>query len=83
SGVAMLALGGAYHIDCRRRQSHTREFARFSAHTSFAPFAAILSGRARFTVEDIRWLPVGTAAAAYLLLLVLHRAVIGVAPWPS
>ena len=82
AGMLALALGGAYHIDHRRRQSHAREFARFSAHTSFVPFAAIMSGRSQFTSDDVRWLPLGVAAAAYLLLLVLHRSVIGVAPWP-
>jgi uncharacterized membrane protein len=83
SGFLVLSLGGAQHIDRRRRQSHAREFARFAAHTSFAPFAAILDGRARFTVDDIRWLPLGVAAGTYLVLLALHRAVVGVAPWPS
>ncbi len=83
SGLLILALGGAAHIDRRRRQSHAREFARFSAHTSFIPFGAILTGRSQFTVEDVRWLPLGAAAAAYLLLLVLHTPIVGVPPWPN
>jgi len=81
-GMLVLALGGARHIDHRRRHEYPERFARYAALTSFVPFGAMASGRAAFTSADIRWLPAGLALAGYIGLLALHQTLIGAAPWP-
>ena len=79
---AGFALLGMAAIDRRkRRQMGEREWAALAAGTSFWPGAALLSGR---------WRPSGGPSPArlaaglllWLLLLLLHRPVIGVSPLP-
>ncbi len=81
-GMLVLALGGAAHIDSRRRRAYPERFARYAALTSFVPFAALWAGRSRLTAADVGWLPVLAALVAYLVLLLAHQTVIGVPPWP-
>ena len=81
--LMLLALAGAVHIDHRRRQAYPARFSRFAAETSFLPLAALVTGRARLTLDQLDWRPFLAALAAYIFLLQLHRPVIGVSPWPA
>jgi len=81
-GFTVLALAGARHIDQRRRRQFPARFARFAALTSFLPLGAIVEGRAQFTAADIRWWPLVLTLAGYVVLLLVHRPLFGVSPWP-
>lgn len=81
-GLGVLALGGAAHIDARRRAADPEGFSRFAAVTSFLPFAAILAGRASFDARGIGWAPVVAGLLAYAVLLALHPWLFGVSPLP-
>lgn len=82
SGLLVLALEGAWHIDQRRRSQFPAHFARFVAVTSFLPMGAIMTGRSGFGVEDIYWTPLTLVLSGYVLLIVVHEFLSGVSPWP-
>ena len=82
-GLLVLALGGAAHIDQRRRLAFPEQFARFAARTSFLPFAALAAGWTGGRSRTPDWRPVAAALTAYAALLLLHGKVIGAAPWPA
>jgi uncharacterized membrane protein len=77
-----LALGGTLHLDSRRRAALGDVWTAYAAQTSNLPFQAILGGRARFDFSEIGWRRTGLGLALYLILLSLHRIVIGVSPMP-
>lgn len=79
---AVLALGGAAHIDRRRGRDYPEQWPRFTAVTSYLPFAAIIQGRNALRLSDIGWLPVVLALVVFVVLLALHRWLLGVSPLP-
>jgi uncharacterized membrane protein len=81
--VLVLAIGGALHIDARKRQSGDPDWAEFERRTSLVPFAAILAGKAKFRFEALDWLRLCAALATWVILLFLHQPLIGVSPFPS
>lgn len=82
-GLLLLALGGAAHMDRRRRATHASEWQRFAAKTSYFPFAAIIAGRTQFSPGGIGWTRLLLALVAFIALLFLHNWVIGVSAWPG
>lgn len=82
ASFAVLALGGAAHIDRRRAHDYPEQWPRFTAVTSYWPFAAIIQGRNSFKPSDIGWLPVVLALILFVVLLALHRWLLGVSPLP-
>ncbi len=78
-GLATLALGGAAHIDARRRRSHPEAFPPFAAATSFVPFFALATRRARLEVDARLWAACAVGVAAYVALMLLHGRLFGVA----
>lgn len=83
AGIALLALAGAAHLDHRRRTTAAEGWQRFADATSYFPFAAIIAGRARFSLADYRWTRLLVALAASAALLVLHQWLTGVPAWPG
>jgi len=80
---ALIALLGMAIIDRRkRRQLGVERWTALAAHTSFWPFAALLTGRFRPYSWRISPLRFGIGLAAWLALLLLHPYVIGVSPLP-
>ncbi|MFP4537136.1 MAG: NnrU family protein [Dichotomicrobium sp.] len=80
---AGFGLAGMAMLDSRRRRQWGEDvWAARAANTSLIPLAAILAGRAR--LGPALWRPGRIAAgiAVYLMLLLGHRAVIGVSPLP-
>lgn len=75
--LAVLALGGAAHIDARRRRTHGEAYARFAAVTSFAPFVALAAGRARRSGGVRLWVAAALGLIAYVALVMLHGRLFG------
>jgi len=82
-GFAALALLGTLHIDIKKRRLLGAPWAAYAAQSSHIPFAAILTGRTRFVWAEIGWMPPILGLVLYIVLLVLHEPVIGVAPLPQ
>ena len=47
-----------------------------------SPFAAIIQGRNTIKSSEIGWLPVVLAFVVFVVLLALHRWLLGVSPLP-
>jgi uncharacterized membrane protein len=71
-GFAALALVGMVVIDLKRRARDPEGYARFAAATSRIPFAALITGRARFDFATIGWARIAIALALYAALFVGH-----------
>jgi uncharacterized membrane protein len=84
-GLAVLALGGTHQVDRRKAHMLGDEWQGFAAQTSHIPFAAILAKRTSFSAKEIGWRPAILGIGLYLVLLILHETVFGVAPmsWVS
>ena len=59
-----LGILGGMHQDARKIRELGDRYREFVAKTSFVPFAALLSGRARWTSDDMPWAAIGAGAAA-------------------
>ncbi len=83
--LALLALGGSALIDRRKAQDHDQAWAEFAARSSHLPFAAIATGRVRFSAGEIGLAPVGVGLLLYLAILATHEWLFGSAPisWVS
>jgi uncharacterized membrane protein len=80
--ITVLALGGAAHIDRRRRAAYPQEWQRFAAVTSYVPFAAIASGRNQVALRDIGWVGPLLGFIVFVAFLFAHKWFIGVPAWP-
>jgi uncharacterized membrane protein len=78
--LAFLALAGSAHIDSRKRRQFGAAWETYARQTSHIPFVAALQGRTRIVWREIGWRPVILGAVLYLVLLILHEPVIGIAP---
>jgi len=77
---AILAIAGTVHSDSRKRRQYGPAWDIYARQSSHLPFLAIAQGRTRFVWAEIGWRPVILGFALYLVLLVLHEPVIGIAP---
>lgn len=80
--IIVLALGGAAHIDRRRGAAYPQEWQRFTAVTSYVPFAAIASGRNHLALHDIGWVAPVLGLIVFAAFLFAHKWLIGVPAWP-
>jgi len=86
--LLVLAVGGAFHIDARRRAALGAPWIAYAARTSNIPFAAIIEGRAAWpTVSGIGAVRIAIALGLYAGAILIHRwlgpdplAGLGVAP---
>lgn len=79
-GLATLAIVGTLHSDSRKRRQFGPAWDAYARQSSHLPFLAIAQGRTRFVWAEIGWRPVVLGFALYMVLLVLHEPVIGIAP---
>ena len=79
-GFAILALVGTMHTDSRKRRLIGPAWEAYARQSAHVPFVAIAQGRTRLNWSEIGWRPVILGAVLYLVLLVLHEPVIGIAP---
>ena len=75
--LALLALAGMPLIDRRKAAELGADWGPILLTTSVLPFAAMISGRARFRFAEIGVWRVLAGVALYLALLLLHGPVIG------
>jgi uncharacterized membrane protein len=80
---AGVALAGTVSIDAKRRRILGAGWKAFAARTSIVPFAAIASGRNRFSLREIGVWRLALAIIAYALMLGGHSHIIGVSPFPT
>lgn len=78
---AVLAFAGAAALDHRLTRQNRPGWGIFVQRTSFLPFAAIIEGRQQFVWPEIGWSPVGLALGLYVVLLVAHPWLFGIAAW--
>jgi uncharacterized membrane protein len=76
-------LAGIPSIDARLARRAPEKWAMLARATSAVPFAAILAGRNRFVPAEIGWRTPLLGVLLWVVLLVLHRLVIGVSPLPA
>ena len=65
---------GGMHQDPRKIRELGDSYREFVAKTSFAPFAALLSGRARWTSDDMPWAAIGVGALLTAAIVALTRS---------
>ena len=78
-GILALSIGGAVHIDHRRAVSMGPAWGPVALNTSALPFLAAIQGRTRVDWSGIGLVPVAGGLALYLVLLVAHPFLSGVA----
>ena len=78
---AATALIGSW-LQQRRKRSTLSGWAAFEAKSSFWPFAAILEGRARFSLKAIGWWKIAVAVVAWAAILHFHYGLFGAQPLP-
>ncbi|NRA87209.1 MAG: hypothetical protein HRU28_07400 [Rhizobiales bacterium] len=71
------AVIGSYLQDKRKARNHGEEWAQYATKTSWLPFKALLSGRAKFRISDLKWWQIGLAIILWAGLLELHRGYYG------
>ena len=79
-GLAILAIGGTVHTDRRKQRLLGAPWDAYASQSSHLPFLAIAQGRTRLVWSEIGWRPVIMGFVLYLVLLLLHEPVIGLAP---
>jgi uncharacterized membrane protein len=79
--MLLLAFGGTFAIDHKKRGALGEDWARFARVTSHLPFAAILAGRNHFAPGEIGLWRIALALAAYGAFLAAHRALFGAVPY--
>jgi uncharacterized membrane protein len=80
--LLIVAIGGPFSIDRKRKKSVGAEWDRFEALTSNLPFVAIIQGRNSLKIREIRWWPPLLALVLYGLFLHFHKTLFGVSPLP-
>lgn len=76
---AILALYGTRVLDAKKQRTWPAEdWQRFAAATSNIPFAALLSNRTEFRFAEIGWWRILLTGLLYIVLILLHKVVLGV-----
>lgn len=78
----ILAVGGPFSIDRKRKKAFGDEWNRFAGLTSNVPFVAIIEGRNSLKISELGWWPAILAVAIYGLFLHFHKILFGVSPLP-
>ena len=78
----ILAAGGPFSIDRKRKKAVGAAWDRFAALTSNVPFMAIIQGRNSLKLREIGWWPPLLALFLYGLFLHFHKILFGVSPLP-
>ncbi|NQV44048.1 MAG: NnrU protein [Rhodospirillales bacterium] len=80
--MAFLSIAGTWHIDRRKSLEPGSEWAAYCAETSSIPFVAILDGRQRFVVSEIRLWRIIVGFLLYFGMLMAHQTITGSSPLP-
>jgi uncharacterized membrane protein len=80
--LLVVAIGGPFSIDRKRKKAVGVAWDRFEALTSNVPFLAIIQGRNSLKIREIGWWPPLLALILYALFLHFHSTIFGVSPLP-
>lgn len=80
--LLILAVVGPPSIDAKRRRRLGAAYERFLGMTSNVPFAAIVQGRNRLVLGELRPGMLALAVVVYLAALVVHPMMFSVSPLP-
>ena len=72
---------GSYHQDRRKVREKGEGYVAFQRQTGIFPFAAIVQGKTRLAVTDLRMAFVIIAVLAFAAALVLHEDLFGICPF--
>src|SRR5260370_26813387 len=72
-----LGILGGLHQDARKIRDLGESYREFKAKTSFLPFAAMISGRARWTRADMPWTAIGVGTVLTIAIVALHPTIFG------
>ena len=72
-----LGILGGMHQDARKIRQLGDRYHEFVAKTSFMPFAALISGRIRWTSNDMPWAAIGAGAVLTIAIVALHPTIFG------
>jgi uncharacterized membrane protein len=75
--LSLLALGGTFLIDRRKRLALGTDWSRLAEVTSNLPFAALIAGRTRVSLREIGVAPVLAGLLLYAVLFLAHPYIIG------
>lgn len=80
--LALLAVGGSRLQEKRKRNELGAAWEAFENQTSFVPFAALLSGKAKLRLKELGVWRLAAATALWALMLIIHGRVLGVPALP-
>lgn len=80
--LALLAIAGSFRQEIRKRKEFGDAWQDFASHTSFVPFAGILSGKAKLHLRELGAWKIVVAVGIWLVLIAGHLPIIGVSPIP-
>jgi uncharacterized membrane protein len=72
-----LGIIGGLHQDARKIRELGESYLEFKAKTSFVPFAALISGRQRWTSADMPWAAIGVGTLLTIAIVALHPIIFG------
>jgi len=72
-----LGILGGMHQDGRKLRELGDRYRAFMAKTSFVPFAALVSGRTRWTAGDMPWAAIGAGVVLTVAIVALHPMMFG------
>lgn len=81
--LGLLSLLGTVAVDAKKRAQLGDGWTAYEAGTSNVPFAAIIAGRARFSLAEIGWWRVALGVLVWALMLGLHPWLFGANPLPA
>lgn len=79
-GILVLALVGSIGQD-RKKRSLLTDWSGWIARTSFVPFVALLSGRAKWSAAFPGWVAIGGGLALWLVVTSLHAPQVSLPGW--
>jgi len=81
--LLVLAIGGTYSIDAKRRRKLGDAWNAFAAQTSAIPFAAIVQGRQTLKLGEIGWWRLALAVILWAALAFAHPYAFGMRALPG
>jgi uncharacterized membrane protein len=72
-----LGILGGIHQDARKVRDLGQPYRDFKSKTSFVPFAALISGRDRWSSADIPWTAIGVGTVLTIAIVALHPTIFG------
>lgn len=80
--MAVLALGGAAHIDYRKTVEFGEGWITYRNATSSIPFLAIIQKRQRLSLSEIKLWRIAVGLALFVGILMVHQTMTGLSPLP-